>query len=129
MQSRWAAGVSAFGIPVLGLGGLLFSLWHMDAPVNPAQTDQTLVYLLDPDPRLDKSLTVCLRQQAKEVALCRARLRQARTRAVQDPITQAAEARWRRAGLAQATAGYNLIAQECTPAVFQTTHLPPSMEQ
>ena len=107
MQRDWTSLVSAFGIPALGLCGLLFSLWHTNSSAISAAADQELIFLQAPSLRLDKSLTICLRQQARDVARCRARMRPG--------------------GLAQAVAGYNLIARECTPAVFTATHLPPSM--
>lgn len=65
--------------------------------------------LQDPDPRLDRGLAVCLRQQAKEVARCRRRA---------GPVS-----------LGQAVADYNLVARECTSAVFQATGLPPALER
>ena len=124
MRSHWTSLFSAFGIPVLGLSALLISLWHPSLVVKPATTDQPMMLLLDPDPRMDKVLTVCLRQEAKEVARCRARVQAAET---QSHTTLVGELPLRRSGLAQAVSDYNLVARECTPAVFQTTHLPASL--
>lgn len=108
MRSNWASAMSAFGIPVLGLSGLLLSLWHTSAAQVPAYAGQDLIMLQEPDSRFDKTLAICLNQQAKEVAVCRAKMSAAAT--------------------AHAVAEYNLVAHECTPAVFVTTHLPPSLE-
>ena len=52
-------------------------------------------------------MTVFLRQEAKNVAYSRTH---------DGPAMQA-----------KAVANYNLIAQECTPAVFAATHLPPAL--
>ncbi len=98
---------SVLGVPMLGLGTLILCLWNPQVLVRPDTDEKTMMVLQDPSPRLDKCLSVCLRQQAKEVARCR--------------LAQPA-------GLAQAVADYNLVARECTPAVFQTTGLPPSLE-
>ena len=100
--------MSAFGIPLLGLCGIVYGLWHTNTAM-PASADaaQELTFLQDPSPRLDKSLTVCLRQQAKDVLRSRAGIHPERT--------------------AQAIADYNMIARECTPAVFTATHLPSSL--
>lgn len=99
--------VSVAGIPLLGLGVLLLGLRHPQAPALPGAGPGDIIMLQDPDPRLDRGLTVCLRQQAKEVARCRRRTP---------------------ADLAEAVAGYNLVARECTPAVFQNTGMPSSLE-
>ncbi len=125
MRTHWTSLFSAFAVPVFGVGALLISLWHSNLPVKASANEQSMIYLLDPDPRLDKVLTICLRQQAKEVIRCRARLRALSVQERHASLT--AEARLRRDGLAQAVSDYNLVAQECTPAVFQTTHLPPSL--
>jgi len=109
MRGRCLSFLSVSGVPLLGLGTLILCLWHPQISMRPDTGDGDIVMLQDPDPRLDKGLTVCLRQQAKEVARCR-----------------------RRAGpapLVQAVADYNLVARECTPAVFQTTGLPPVLER
>ena len=65
------------------------------------------MYLVQPSPRLDKSMTVFLKQEAKNVAYSRTH---------DGPARQE-----------KTIANYNLIAQECTPAVFEQTHLPPAM--
>ena len=98
---------SVYGIPLLGLMGLLVCLWHPQVTAGAAAAGAQMVYLVQPSPRLDRSMTVFLRQEAKNVAYSRRH---------DGPAMQA-----------QAIAGYNLIAQECTPAVFQATHLPPAM--
>ena len=122
MQTRGSTLISVFGVPVLGLGMLLLSLWHSGPTVRPQADEASLVYLLQPDVRMDRSMTVCLRQEAKNVVRCRCRLRAAEKA---DRRFSSADARWRREGLAQAVGDYNLVARECTPAVFQATHLPP----
>jgi len=108
MQSNWTSFVSAVGIPVLGLSGLFFSLWHTSAPVASTAAGQELTFLQQPSHRLDKSMAICLREQARKIALCRAR-----------PS---------REGIIQSVSDYNLVARECTPAVSAATHLPPSVE-
>ena len=115
---------SAMVVPVLGIGVLLTGLWHAGSATTPRQEAADRVYLIDPDPRLDGSLTVYLRQQAKEVALCQRRLHAARTA---ERHVSASEVRWRRAGLMQAISDYNMIARECTPAVFQKTGMPSAL--
>lgn len=108
MRDSCQSFLSASAVPLLGLGILILCQWHPQAFAH-AETDAgEIVMLQEPDPRLDKCLSICLRQQAKEVARCRRLARPA--------------------GLAHAVAGYNLIASECTPAVFQTTGLPPSLK-
>lgn len=99
--------LSCSAVPLLGLGALLLCLWHPQAALPPDTGSETMIFLQDPDPRLDRSLALCLRQQGKEVARCRRLARPA--------------------DLTRAVAGYNLIARECTPAVFQATGLPPTL--
>ncbi len=99
---------SVLGVPLLGLGALILCLWNPQVPFRPDTGEGTILMLQDPDPRLDRGLSVCLRAEAKEVARCR---RQERP-----------------AGLAEAVASYNIVARECTPAVFPATGLPPSQE-
>ena len=99
--------VSVAGVPILGLGMLLLSLWHPPAHSLSDTNMGSIIMLQSPDPRLDRGLTICLRQQAKEVARCRRRTP---------------------ADLAEAIAGYNIVARECTPAVFQNTGMPSSLE-
>ena len=103
---------SVYGVPLLGLTGLLVCLWHpqvnlgqMNLPAAGRGPDVT--YLVQPSPRLDKSMTVFLKQEAKDVAYSRRH---------DSPAVQA-----------KIAADYNMIAQECTPAVFQATHLPSSL--
>ena len=96
---------TVYGVPVVGLAGLLVCLWHpqMELPAAAAAGPEA-VYLVSPSPKLDRSMAIFLRQEAKNVAYSR-----------------------RHDGLAmraKAVANYNMIAQECTPAVFKTTHLP-----
>ncbi len=120
MRSHWTSLLSAFGVPLLGLGGLLVTLWHPNLSFKPAADEQAMIFLLDPNPRQDPSLTICLRQQAKEVVRCRER---------ETASYSTTKARWPGYGLAQAIDDYNLVAKECTPAVFQATGLPPSLKQ
>ena len=108
MPRRFLSFLSVSGVPLLGLGALLLCLWHTSAPAPPAAGVGEMMMLQDPDPRLDKSLTICLRQEARDVARCR---REARS-----------------ADLIGAVADYNLVASECTPAVFERTGLPSSVE-
>lgn len=125
MQIKGSSLFSTFGVPALGLGALLLGLWHSGpAAVRPISDAASTVYLLKPDVRMDKSMTVCLRQQAKEVARCRARLHSAETAGRR---LSSAEAGWRREGLTQAVEDYNLVARECTPDVFARTGMPPAM--
>jgi len=105
-HSPWNSLLSAFGVPLLGLGMLLISLWHPNLGVKPAMQDQSLMYLQQPNSRFDGTMAVYLNEQAKSVAFCRAE---------------------RRTRVAHAVGEYNLIARECTPAVFQMTHLPSSL--
>ncbi len=109
MKSSWISFVSTLGIPVLGLLGLVFSLWHTGPTAGPnAAAGQELMFLQEPSSRLDRSMTICLKQQAIQVTRSRARMQPE--------------------GIAQAVADYNLVARECTPAVFAVTHLPASIE-
>ena len=98
---------SVYGVPLLGLTGLLVCLWHPQVNLETAGREQETVYLVQPSPRLDKSMTVFLKQEAKNVAY---------SRRYDSPAVQA-----------KTISDYNLIAQECTPAVFEETHLPPAM--
>ncbi len=103
---------SVYGVPLLGLAGLLVCLWHPQVNLGQMNLEAAgkgsdMVYLVQPNPRLDKSMTVFLKQEAKNVAYSRkhdGRVMQAKT-----------------------IANYNIIAQECTSAVFEKTHLPPAM--
>ena len=98
---------SVYGFPLLSLAGLLICLWHPQVALSAAAKGQDVVYLVQPSSRMDRSMTVFLKQEAKNVAYSR----------VHDgPAMQA-----------QTVANYNLIAQECTPAVFRATHLPDSL--
>ena len=100
---------SIYGVPLMGLIGLLICLWHPQMSFNamaPGSGPET-VYLVHPSPKLDPSMTVFLRQEAKNVAYSRQH---------DPPAVQAKK-----------IADYNLIAHECTPAVFQATHLPPAL--
>ncbi len=100
---------SVYGVPLMGLIGLLVCLWHPQINLQTAVAGQEpeTVYLVNPSPQLDRSMTVFLRQEAKNVAYSRRH---------DPPAVQA-----------KMVADYNLIAQECTPAVFKTTHLPPAL--
>lgn len=98
---------SVYGVPVIGVLGLLVCLWYpqMKLPAAAAAGPET-VYLVKPSPKLDRSMVVFLRQEARNVAYSRRH---------DPPAVQA-----------KAMANYNLIAQECTPAAFKATHLPAS---
>ena len=96
---------SAFGVPLLGLAGLTICLWHPQMSLRVQAPDQNAVYLVTPSPKLDPSMTVFLRQEARNVAYSRLH---------DDFAVQTAK-----------VSNYNLIARECTPAVFEATHLPP----
>ncbi len=98
---------SVYGVPVLGLAGLLVCLWHPQVNLDMASRGSETTYLVSPSPRLDKSMTVFLKQEAKNVAYSREH---------DGPARQA-----------KTIANYNIIAQECTPAVFEKTRLPPDM--
>ena len=99
---------SVYGVPLMGLAGLLVCLWHPQVNQHTAAgPGPETVYLVNPSPKLDRSMTVFLRQEAKNVAYSRRH---------DPPATRA-----------RVIADYNLIAQECTPAVFQATHLPPAI--
>ena len=111
MTVRWPSLFSALGVPLLGLGAMLsVGLRHPALPPVAAGSDSNMTYLIAPNPRMNRSFSIFLKQEAREVALCR---RQGR----------------RPEAVAQAVAGYNLIAQECTPAVFQGTGLPRALER
>ena len=99
--------LSVGGVPLAGLAGLLICLWHPQAGLQAQAPSQDMLYLVSPSPKLDRSMTLFLRQEAKDVANCRKR------RSESD--------------VARAVAGYNLIAQECTPEVFEETHLPSAL--
>ena len=96
--------LSVWGVPLLGLAGLVVCLWHPQMSLPAAAISPDMVLLVNPSPQSDKSMTVFLIQEAKDVANCRKHK------------TGETEA--------QTVANYNLIAQECTPAVFKATHLP-----
>lgn len=103
---------SVYGVPLLGLTGLLICLWHPQATLGQMNLEAAgkgpdTVYLVSPSPRLDKSMTVFLKQEAKNVAYSRRH---------DSPAVQA-----------KTIANYNIIAQECTHSVFEQTHLPPAM--
>ena len=98
---------SVFGMPLLGLMGLLVCLWHPQMNLEGAAKGPDAVYLVRPSPRLDPSMTVFLKQEARNVAYSRKH---------DEPAARA-----------RIVADYNLIAQECTPEVFVKTHLPPMM--
>lgn len=107
IQGKLEPFFSTVGVPLLGLGALVLCLGHPQVSPTLDAEPGAMTVLMDPNPRLDKSLSICLRQEAKEVLRCR---------------------RGGRPGsLAEAVADYNLVARECTPAVFQTTGLPPSL--
>ncbi len=107
--------ISALGIPVLGLGALLFGPLLLGLHLGPsalplagesrADTD----YLLTPDARTNGVMATLLRSEYRRVARCRARVSA------------------RPDGMAEAVAGYNIVARECTPAVFENTGLPGQM--
>ncbi len=99
--------VSVLGVPLLGVGALLICLWNPQISLRPALGAGTTLLLQDPDPRLDRSLSLCLRAEAREVARCRHQAKPG--------------------SLAEAVASYNLVARECTPAVFPATGLPSSV--
>ncbi len=101
---------SVYGVPLLGLAGLLVCLWHpqgLTAANGGSEIGSEMLYLVHPSSRLDKSMTVFLKQEAKNVAYSRRH---------DGPVMQA-----------KTVADYNMIAEECTPAVFEKTHLPPAM--
>ena len=97
-----------YGVPLMGLLGLLVCLWHPQMKLTAAAAGPETVYLVAAGPKLDRSMTIFLRQEARNVAYSRRH---------DGPAMQA-----------KAVANYNLIAQECTPAVFKVTHLPPALE-
>lgn len=103
--------ISALGIPALGLGALLFSPFLLgshgpNAGPLTAESRADTVYLLTPNTRTNGVMATILRQEHRRVARCRACVP-----ACPD-------------GVAEAVAGYNLVARECTPAVFAMTGLP-----
>lgn len=98
---------SVFGIPALGLASLVICLWHPKVNLEAAAKGPETVYLMQPSARLDRSMTVFLKQEAKNVTYSRTH---------DGPKMQA-----------QTVANYNIVACECTPAVFEATHLPPVM--
>ncbi len=99
---------SVYGVPLLGLLGLLVCLWHpqVKLPAAAAAGPET-VYLVNPSSKLDPCMVVFLRQESKNVAYSRRH---------DPPAVQA-----------KMIEDYNIVAQECTPAVFQATHLPPAL--
>ncbi len=97
---------TVYGVPLMGLIGLLVCLWQPQKMLPAAAAGPDTVYLVKPSPTLDRSMTIFLRQEAKNVAYSRRH---------DGPARQA-----------KTIANYNLIAQECTPAVFKATHLPAS---
>ncbi len=99
--------LSVGGVPLAGLAGLLICLWHPQAGLQAQAPSQDMLYLVSPSPKLDRSMTLFLRQEAKNVAYSR----------LHDDF----------AGQAVKVANYNLIARECTPAVFAATHLPSAL--
>lgn len=99
--------LSVYGVPLVGLAGLVVCLWHPQVNLQSAASGPDATYMVTPSPKMDKSMTVFLVQEAKNVAASR----------------QHSSER----NQAQAIASYNLIAEECTPAVFKATHLPPAM--
>lgn len=96
--------VSALGFPVLGLGALLLGPHGPSA--QPLGSRADTAYLLTPDTRTNGVMETLLRSEYRRVARVRARV----------PA--------RPEGVAEAVAGYNLVARECTPAVFAATGLP-----
>jgi len=109
--------ISALGIPVLGLGALLFGLSgpHSGPSALPAfgpltaESRVDTAYLLTPNPKTNGVMATLLRSEYRRVARCRARVLA------------------RPDGMAEAVAGYNLVARECTPAVFEKTGLPTAL--
>lgn len=98
---------SVYGVPLLGLAGLVVCLWHPQPGLRARVAGAETICLISPSPKLDPTMTVFLRQEAKNVAYSR----------VHDSFAvQSAK-----------VSNYNIIARECTPAVFEATHLPPSL--
>ena len=97
---------SVYGVPLIGLLGLVICLWHPQMTLRAEATNAQTIFLVNPSPKLDNSMTVFLCREAKNVAYSRSHC---------SPDDQA-----------KTIADYNLIAQECTPAVFKATHLPPA---
>ena len=104
---------SALGVPALGLGVLLFGLFGLGRPQARlslpgfVSDGQEAAYPLAPNPRVNGVMATFLRQEARRVARARAKVRPK--------------------GVAEAIDGYNLVARECTPEVFQKTGLPAQM--
>jgi len=98
---------SVFGIPALGLAGLVVCLWHPNTTLKAEAKGAEAIFLVSPSVKLDRSMTIFLRQEAKNVAYSRAH----------DGLKMQA----------QTVTNYNIVAHECTPAVFEVTHLPPSL--
>ncbi len=102
--------LSALGLPLAGLGALLFGLSgpHTGPSALPlaGESRADTAYLLTPETRTNGVMATLLRSEYRRVARCRARV----------PA--------RPDGMAEAVAGYNLVARECTPAVFEKTGLP-----
>ena len=112
MKMKTTSVISALGLPVLGLGALVFGpllLNSHGAMALPQESRADTVYLLAPNTRTNGVMTTLLRSEYRRVARCRARV----------PA--------RPEGMAEAMAGYNLVARECTPAVFAATGLPEQM--
>ena len=63
---------SVYGIPLLGLAGLLICLWHPQVSMEvTGRGAGHACGLVQPSPRLDRSMTVFLKQEAKDVAYSR----------------------------------------------------------
>lgn len=106
--------LSALGLPLAGLGALLFgpllpgSHGPNAGPLT-AENRADTAYLLTPDARTNGVMATLLRSEYRRVARCRACV----------PA--------RPDGMAEAVAGYNIVARECTPAVFEKTGLPTAL--
>lgn len=110
MVVRLSSLVPVLGVPLLGLGVMLALGLEDPAPaLVAAEGDSHAIFLISPDPKMAPSFTIFLKQEARNVALCR------RQRRPED--------------VAQAVAAYNLIAQECSPAVFRATGLPRALDR
>ncbi len=107
--------ISALGLPVLGLGALLFGplllgpLLLGPHGAQPLESQADTAYLLTPDTRTNGVMATLLRSEHRRVGRVRACV----------PA--------RPDGVAEAVKGYNLVARECTPAVFARTGLPEQM--